>query len=136
MSELRWHPLLREWVITSTERQDRTFLPPKDYCPLCPEKPGGAPTEIPGPFRLVSFLNKFPSLRPEPPQPAVQGTELCPVAPAQGVCEVVVYTPEHEGTLAEQPVDAIEELIHVWRDRYIELAAIDYLRYVYIFENK
>ena len=28
MSELRWHPLLREWVITSTERQDRTFLPP------------------------------------------------------------------------------------------------------------
>ena len=36
MSELRWHPLLQEWVITSTERQDRTFLPPKGYCPLCP----------------------------------------------------------------------------------------------------
>ncbi|HEU4751561.1 MAG TPA: galactose-1-phosphate uridylyltransferase, partial [Armatimonadota bacterium] len=63
MSELRWHPLLREWVITSTERQDRTFLPPKDYCPLDPERPGGAPTEIPAPtYQIVSFLNKFPSL--------------------------------------------------------------------------
>lgn len=136
MSELRWHPLLREWVITSTERQDRTFLPPKDYCPLCPEKPGGAPTEIPGPYRLVSFLNKFPSLRPEPPRPAVAETDLYPVEPAQGVCEVVVYTSEHEATLAAQPVDAIEELIHVWRDRYRELAALDYVQYVYIFENK
>lgn len=136
MSELRWHPLLREWVITSTERQDRTFLPPKDFCPLCPTKPGGFPTEIPGPYRLVSFQNKFPSLRPDPPRPAVEGSELYPVEPAQGVCEVVVYTPEHEGTLADQSVDQIEELIWVWRDRYQELSALDYVRYVYTFENK
>ena len=50
MSELRWHPLLREWVITSTERQDRTFLPPKEHCPLDPTRPGGFPTEIPAPM--------------------------------------------------------------------------------------
>lgn len=136
MSELRWHPLLREWVITSTERQDRTFLPPKDFCPLCPTKPGGFPTEIPGPYRLVSFQNKFPSLRPNPPAPALEGSALYPVEPAQGVCEVVVYTPEHEGTLADQSVDAIEELVWVWRDRYEELSRLEYVRYVYTFENK
>lgn len=137
MSELRWHPLLREWVITSTERQDRIFLPPKDYCPLCPPRPGGVPTEIPEPtYRLAAFLNKFPSLRPEPPVPAVEGSDLYPVEPAQGVCEVIVYTPEHEATLAQRPVDEIEELIYVWRDRYQELAALDYVSYVYIFENK
>lgn len=136
MSELRWHPLLREWVITSTERQDRTFLPPKDYCPLCPTKPGGFPTEIPGPYHLVSFQNKFPSLRPNPPHPALEGTELYPVDEAKGVCEVVVYTSEHEGTLTDESVDGIEELVWVWRDRYAELRKLHFLKYVYTFENK
>ncbi|NDF95833.1 MAG: galactose-1-phosphate uridylyltransferase, partial [Proteobacteria bacterium] len=32
VSERRWNPILREWVITATHRQDRTFLPPRDYC--------------------------------------------------------------------------------------------------------
>src|SRR5207248_1456514 len=133
MSELRWHPLLREWVITATERQDRTFLPPKDYCPLDPTRPGGAPTELDrSDFEIAVFLNRFPSLRPEPPSPAVGGSELYPVAPAQGVCEVIVYTPQHEGTLAGESVQKIERLIHVWRQRYCALSALPYIQYVYI----
>ena len=47
MSELRWNPLLGEWTVTATHRQDRTFFPPPGYCPLCPTAPGGFPTEIP-----------------------------------------------------------------------------------------
>ena len=96
MSELRWHPLMGEWVATATHRQDRTFLPPADFCPLDPTKPGGFPTEIPEPtYDIVVFENRFPSLRPEPDAPAVEGTELYPVRPGQGICEVIVYTPEH-----------------------------------------
>src|SRR5215210_727237 len=80
MSELRWNPLLGEWVATATHRQERTFLPPADFCPLCPIKPGGFPTEVPeSSYDLVVFENRFPSLRPDPPMPAVQGTELYPV---------------------------------------------------------
>src|SRR5688500_862824 len=137
MSELRWHPLLREWVITATERQDRTFLPPKDYCTLCPSRAGAHPTEIPeSSYRGVSLLSRFPSLRIDPPVPAVESSALYPVAPASGVCEVVVYTPEHESTLADRTVDEIEELLYVWRDRYRELCHLEEVRYVYIFENK
>src|SRR5947207_11309717 len=106
MSELRWHPLLREWIITATERQGRIFLPPKDHCPLDPHRPGGPPSEIDrDDFDVAVFENQFPSLRIHPPKPAVEGTELCPVAPAEGICEVVVYTPQHEGSLAEMSVD-------------------------------
>src|SRR5688572_26373945 len=106
MSELRWNPVLEEWVITATERQDRTFLPPADYCPLCPTRPGGFPTEIPAPtFEIAVFENKFPSLRREPPPPAVEESSLYRVAPARGVCEVIVYTPVHDGTLADRSVD-------------------------------
>nr|MBA2362990.1 galactose-1-phosphate uridylyltransferase [Chloroflexia bacterium] len=72
MSELRWHPVLREWVITATQRQDRTFLPPRDYCPLCPTRPGGFATEIArSSYEIAVFENRFPSLRREPPEPAV-----------------------------------------------------------------
>jgi UDPglucose--hexose-1-phosphate uridylyltransferase len=137
MSELRWNPVLEEWVITATERQERTFLPPKDYCPLDPTKPGGFPTEIPrATYQIVAFENKFPSLRRNPPEPAVAGSELYPVAPAQGVCEVIVYTPQHEGTLTDRSVLEIEELIHVWSDRTEDLGREPFVDYVFIFENK
>lgn len=137
MSELRWNPLLGEWMVTATQRQGRTFLPPADFCPLCPTKEGGFRTEIPEPtYDIVTFENRFPSLHAEPPAPSVEGSELYPVAPAQGLCEVLVYTPHHSGTLAGEPVTQIYKLVKVWTDRFAELGALDFVRYVFIFENK
>lgn len=137
MSELRWNPLLREWTITATHRQDRTFLPPRDYCPLCATRPGGFETEIPrSEFDVAVFENRFPSLQRHAPEPAVPGSELFPVEPAQGVCEVVVYSAEHDTTLAQVPVERIRKLIAVWTDRYRELGALPFVEYVFIFENK
>lgn len=137
MSELRWNPLYGEWTVTATHRQDRTFFPPPGYCPLCPTKPGGFPTEIPEEtYDIVVFENKFPSLQRNPPQPAIAGSELYPVRPAQGVCEVVVYTPDHNSTLAAQPTAQIYKLLQVWRDRFADLSQHDFVKYVFIFENK
>jgi len=137
MSELRWHPLLREWVATATHRQDRTFFPPPEFCPLCPTRPGGVPTEIPAEdFAIAVFENRFPSLSPRPPEPAVAGSDLSPVQAAAGACEVVVYTADHAATLAELPVARIELLIRVWIDRTRELGARPEIAYVFPFENK
>jgi UDPglucose--hexose-1-phosphate uridylyltransferase len=137
MSELRYHPFLDQWVITATHRQDRTFLPPSDYCPLCPTVPGGFPTEIPFPaYDIVVFENKFPSLNPQPPAPAISGSELTPVVPSGGVCEVICYSQIHTGTFATMPLLQIRKLARVWRERYIELGTRDEVEYVFIFENK
>ena len=137
MSELRWHPLLGEWVVTATHRQDRTFLPPADYCPLCPTQIGGFPSEIPAAnYDIVTFENKFPSYRPEPPVPAVEGDELHPVAPAAGVCEVLVYSPNHNTTLAQESLGQIYKLVRVWTHRFRELGQLEFVDYVFIFENK
>lgn len=137
MSELRWNPLLGEWVATATHRQDRTFLPPDDYCPLCPTKPGGFPTEVPDSnYDIVVFENRFPSLRSTPDTPSLAGSELYPVRPSQGVCEVVLYSPNHNTSLAQEPVNQIYKLIQVWTDRYKKLGALDFVKYVFIFENK
>jgi UDPglucose--hexose-1-phosphate uridylyltransferase len=137
MSELRWNPILEEWVVTATHRQDRTFLPPKDYCPLCPTKAGKFPTEVPSEsYEIVCFENKFPSFNRKAPDPAVDGNELYPVDIAQGICEVVLYTDNHDLTLADMDVDHIEKLVHVWTDRYNDLGSRKEIKYVFIFENK
>lgn len=137
MSELRYHPFLNQWVITATHRQDRTFLPPEDYCPLCPTKPGGFPTEVPfDTYDIVVFENKFPSMSPEPPIPAVPGTELLPVRPSHGVCEVICYSEDHDSTFATLPLSQVRKLARVWRERTIQLGARPEVEYVFIFENK
>ena len=137
MSELRYNPLLGEWLATATHRQDRTFLPPKDFCPLCPTKPGMHPTEVPEPdYDLVSFENRFPSLKKDPPEPAIASDALFEVEPGKGICEVVLYSSNHNTTLAREPVERIYKLIKVWRNRFDELARRDFIKYVFIFENK
>lgn len=137
MSELRWNPLLGEWVATATHRQERTFLPPPDFCPLCPTAPGRFPTEVPeADYDIVVFENRFPSLRSIPEVPSIEATDLCPVRPARGVCEVILYAPRHHSTLAEEPVEQIYKLVQVWTDRFQELGALNFVNYVFIFENK
>lgn len=71
-----------------------------------------------------------------PDPPAVEGSDLYPVRPAQGVCEVVLYSPNHTSSLAKEPVEQIDKLVRVWSDRFVELAALNYIKYVFIFENK
>ncbi|MDH7601542.1 MAG: galactose-1-phosphate uridylyltransferase [Armatimonadota bacterium] len=137
MSELRWHPILEEWVITATHRMDRTFLPPDDFCPLCPTRSEEYPTEIPAQdYEIVTFENRFPSLQHPPPKPAVRDSELYKVRPADGICEVLCYTSRHTGTLTDATVNEIRNLVEVWADRFRELGSKDFIDYVLIFENK
>lgn len=137
MSELRYHPFLRQWVITASHRQDRTHHPPPDFCPLCPQKTGGEPTEIPVcAYDIAVFENRFPSLSIPPPIPAVAGKEVMPVQPSAGVCEVVCYTQDHNGSFAELPRTQVQKLVWVWRDRYQDLIKRAEVEYVMIFENK
>ena len=137
MSELRYNPLLGEWLATATHRQDRTFLPPADFCPLCPTRPGEFPTEVPEPdYDIVAFENRFPSLRRDPESPAIEPDGIYKVEPSIGVCEVVLYSPVHDTTLAAEPVEKIHKLVRVWRHRFEELSKQSFVKYVFIFENK
>lgn len=132
--QLRWHPLRQEWIVYAPHRQERTFLPPAQYCPLCPTRPGGFLTEIPfEDFEVAVFENRFPSFHPEAPIPQ----ELCvPTKPAKGICEVVVYASEHEGSLATISSTQRELLVRVWIDRYLELYSCDFVQFVMPFENR
>lgn len=136
MSELRYHPFLDTWVATATHRQDRTYHPPPNSCPLCPSRPGFE-TEVPfSEYDVVVFENRFPSFSPRPPVPAIEGSPLMPVRSAAGVCEVVCYSADHGATFATLPRSQVRKLARVWRERYCELMAKPDVEYVFIFENK
>jgi UDPglucose--hexose-1-phosphate uridylyltransferase len=117
--------------------QDRTFLPPAEYCPLDPTKPGGFPTEVPREsYDIVVFENRWPSFAPDAPEPEEGGSPLTPTAPGRGICEVVLYSDDHYATLAGMSETRIRNLVEVWADRYGELGSVDFVEYVFIFENK
>ncbi len=137
MSERRYDPTADEWVTFATHRQDRTYQPPTDQCPLCPTHDPAHPTEIPrAAFQIAVFDNRFPSLSIDAPPPDIAATSLIGVEPAVGRCEVVVYSDRHDTTLAEVGVDRLRLLVDVWADRYEVLGAEPQIRYVLPFENK
>jgi UDPglucose--hexose-1-phosphate uridylyltransferase len=120
VTELRFNELRGEQVDYAIHRQERTFLPAREHCPLDPTLPGRPPTEIPFPsFQIAVFDNRFPAFE----------------AP-MGAAEVVVYTDSHEGSFATLTPQRAEDLMWVWRHRYLELGAREDVDYVFIFENR
>ena len=103
MSELRWNPQLKQWVIVASHRQERTYKPPAEFCPLCPTKPGEFPTEVPASdYEIVVFQNKFSSLTLPPPpmevmtalyQTAPRGCASQLILPAQHLMEDLLTSP-------------------------------------------
>jgi UDPglucose--hexose-1-phosphate uridylyltransferase len=131
MSELRWNPVSREWVIMATERQERPVFP-EGHCPFDP----GASEGIPESYETLAIPNKFPSLRRDPPDPFGGGDDFFRVAPAQGACEIVLYSPNHETVLEDEPVAHIKEVVDLWQNRYMELGTEPFVKYIFIFENR
>jgi UDPglucose--hexose-1-phosphate uridylyltransferase len=132
---LRWHPLLGTWVAYAAYRQDRTFLPPPEFNPLAPSADPDHPTELPtGDYDVAVFDNRFPVLAHsahDPPTLAAAQT-----APANGRCEVVVYSQDPERSLGQLPLAHIELLLRVWADRTSRLGAQAGIAYVLPFENR
>jgi UDPglucose--hexose-1-phosphate uridylyltransferase len=144
-SAMRWDALAGEWVVIAAARQDRTFLPPADQCPLCPSQPGRL-TEIPAPsYDVVVFENRFPSLRGrcigEGGGQGAPPDDLAPEAlsswrPSDGRCEVVCFTSDHNSSFASLTPERVRTVVEAWADRTQSLSARPDVEQVYCFENR
>lgn len=137
MLQVRYDPIKNKKVAIATKRQDRTFHPPKDYCPMCPTKNSKVLTEIPqNSYDIVVFENKFPTFSRNAEKLNINKYFPYKINNSLGICEVVCYTQEHNKFLEDQPIEKIENLIRVWSDRYYYLGKKQFIKYVLIFENK
>ena len=130
MAELRWNPLIKDWVMIASHRQNRPQMP-KDWCPFCPGS-----GKVPDKFTVYEYDNDFPALSQNPPVPDDVETEIYKTKPAYGKCEVILYSPEHTVTLPELPVPHIRELVDLLTERFNEISKDEKIKYVFIFENR
>jgi UDPglucose--hexose-1-phosphate uridylyltransferase len=137
-SRLRFDRSTGQWVIVAALRQDRTYKPPADQCPLCPG-PTGLTSEVPAPdYDVVVFENRFPSLSgsSDPiPAPTAAGEGFVS-APAYGRCEVICFSSEHTASFAELEPAHARLVVDAWRHRTADLIATPGIEQVFCFENR
>jgi UDPglucose--hexose-1-phosphate uridylyltransferase len=131
--EMRYDPLRDEWVAVSAGRNARPQLPVA--CPLCPSE-GGELTEIPAPdYEVAVFENRFPSFGGTI-KTTDAGTELSPVVPATGRCEVVCFSSQHDASFVDLQPERVELVVRALAQRTGELAARGDVAQVFCFENR
>jgi UDPglucose--hexose-1-phosphate uridylyltransferase len=136
-SQLRYDPLVDEWVAVAAHRQTRTFLPPTNACPLCPSNPEFS-SEIPAPsYDVVVFENQFPSFsdRVEPDE-VTELTDLVPVRAGIGRCEVVCFTSDHNSSFGALTPERVRTVVDALADRTAEMSTLPGVAQVFPFENR
>ncbi|KAI3618173.1 galactose-1-phosphate uridylyltransferase [Moniliophthora roreri] len=145
----RVNPLTNEHILVSPHRIKRPWLgqvepvqaaelPQYDpKCYLCPgnTRANGEKTEQY--THTYTFVNDFAAVLP-PPMPAAPKPvhPLLTVEPVGGGCDVLIFHPRHDLTIARMTLEDIERVIQQWIDIYVKRGSEEGIRHVQIFENK
>lgn len=136
---MRRDPLTREWISVAAARQNRVMLPPAHLDPLAPQSEGN-PSEIPDRYDVAVFENRSPSFGPASGGAAgpahATGDPTALTAASVGRCEVVCFSPNHEGSFATLGDTRARTVIEAWAHRTAELSALDGVAQVFPFENR
>lgn len=145
---MRQDVLTGDWVSIAAARQNRVFLPPADQDPLAPATPSN-PSEVPSLYDVAVFENRSPSFGPAlpgsssaPPADPPRGLDdlaelgLGRTRTSVGRCEVVCFSPEHEGSFGTLTPSRARTVIEAWADRTAALSALPGIEQVFPFENR
>lgn len=141
------NPLTGEHILVSPHRMKRPWqgqveppqavqLPQYDpTCYLCPgnQRVGGEKNDL---YKeTMTFVNDFAAVLPPPgPEPPKPQHPLLTAEPVEGACDVLIFHPRHDLTLARLPIDSIEKVIDQWCKLYTSRGTQEGIKYVQIFE--
>ena len=146
-SHKRLNILTNEWVLVSPHRMKRPWqgksedvksserLSHDPSCYLCPGNKRANGEFNPNYKSVFVFENDFGALQ------LTSNTSdwkegLLHATAEKGVCKVVCFSPDHSKTLAKLSTSELIHVIDVWQKEFNELAELDDIQYVQIFENK
>jgi UDPglucose--hexose-1-phosphate uridylyltransferase len=154
-SHRRLNLLTGEWILVSPHRTSRPWLgqvetsaplqlPRYDpSCYLCPGNKRANGTRNPKYASTFVFDNDFAALQSDTSENVSESSregknsdDLIVALPERGICRVGCFSPCHDLTLGGMSVEGIEQVIAMWLEQFQELGAIDFVRYVQIFENR
>ena len=128
--DMREDILTGEWIAMAAHRQARAFLPPKEFCPLCPTKTDFGTEIADSAFEVVVFENRSPSF-------AAPSDQLPPeIIQATGRCEVVVFSDQHDGSFGSLDLAQMRTVLEAWIDRTREISKLPYVEQIFVFENR
>ncbi len=143
----RFNPLLQQWVLVSPHRTKRPWQGKREApdfsdrpthdpnCYLCPGNTRANGESNPDYAATFVFENDFAALKVDGPAAGVPvETGLMRSESVTGQCRVICFSPRHDLTLPEMTVDAIANVVELWRDQYVEL--VQNHAWVQVFENK
>ncbi len=141
-ARMRQDVLTGEWVSIASNRQNRVFMPPPDQDPLAPASEAN-PSEIPSNYDVAVFENRSPSFGPalEHEHAPTSLDDLAEIGIGRsrtsvGRCEVVCFSPDHEGSFGSQTVSRARTVIEAWAHRTAALSALPGIQQVFPFENR
>lgn len=141
------NPLTNDHVLVSPHRNKRPWqgqteppppssLPTYDpKCYLCPgnDRAGGYKNDQYSGTYI--FENDYAAVLPPPcPAPPSATHPLLTTEPVQGGCDVLIFHPRHDLTLARLSVEDVQVIIEEWRAIYERRGKQEGIRYVQIFE--
>jgi UDPglucose--hexose-1-phosphate uridylyltransferase len=148
----RFNPLTGEWLLVSPQRATRPWLgavekvaaqhrPSHDpSCYLCAGNTRVNGVTNPPYTGVYVFDNDFPALLNAADAVTDRALEAAPVflraQQETGVCRVICFSPRHDLTLAQMPIDGIRAVVDVWAAQCAELGARPDIAYIQLFENK
>jgi UDPglucose--hexose-1-phosphate uridylyltransferase len=141
VAQMRLDSLTGDWVSVAAHRHSRAHLPPANQCPLCPSTEENL-SELPDNFDVAVFENKSPSFGPDllekvdPTYADVANLSLGATRDSVGRCEVVVFSPEHLGSLGGQSTERVATVLDALADRTEHLQSLPGVLQVFPFENR
>lgn len=144
----RWNPLIREWVLVSPQRTQRPWhgqveKPPvlvaatyDPHCYLCPGNSRAGEHKNPNYDSIFIFENDFAALVPEVTTGESNQSDLIMATAERGTCRVLCFSPRHDLTISNMELADVTKVAEAWRKQYVELGAMEWVRYVEIFENR
>lgn len=147
-SHRRLNVLTGEWVQVSPHRTKRPWQGKNEAvgnvtrpkydpgCYLCPGNERASGDKNPAYDEVLVFKNDFAALSSNVPEGKYNEDDLLVAKSESGICKVMCFSPRHDLTLAEMPVESIVKVTEAWKKEYLELGNNAGINYVQIFENK
>jgi UDPglucose--hexose-1-phosphate uridylyltransferase len=145
-SHRRRNPLTGDWVLVSPHRAKRPWQGQVEKpqisdnaahdpeCYLCSGNTrinGEVNPEYEGTF---VFTNDFAALMEDTPASEQSNDDLFTLEAARGTSRVICFSPEHNKTIPEMSLPALESVVQTWQEQVADLSK-DYV-WVQVFENK
>ena len=142
----RYNALTGDWILVSPHRTQRPWQGQQEKnagddrpeydptCYLCPgnQRAGGASNPVyTEPF---VFSNDYSAVLPDGGSLAFAGNDLFKAPGVQGTCRVICFSPKHNLTLPEMPLEEIRGVVDVWAKETADLGTT--YKWVQVFENK